>query len=106
MKWPPSRPSSAKPSTASKTKRTRRLRGASGTLDGHRRTLREGARQMPNMKGERLGHLIRFYSIIEMLESNIGGAKKLTDCSGRMSWPKRGVYFFREPGENRTDTGE
>ena len=51
------------------------------------------------MKGERLGHLIRFYSIIEMLESNIGGAKKLTDCSGRMSWPKRGVYFFREPGK-------
>jgi hypothetical protein len=46
------------------------------------------------------GILIRFYSIIEMLESNIGGAKKLTDCSGRMSWPKRGVYFFREP--NRT----
>lgn len=30
----------------------------------------------------------------------------MTDCSGRMSWPKRGVYFFREPGENRTDTGE
>jgi hypothetical protein len=23
-----------------------------------------------------------------------------------MSWPKRGVYFFREPGENRTDTGK
>ena len=41
-----------------------------------------------------------------MLESNIGGAKKLTDCYGRMSWPKRGVYFFRELGENRTDTGE
>ena len=61
---------------------------------------------MPNHNSERLGHLIRFYSIIEMLESNIGGAKKLTDCSGRMSWPKRGVYFFREPGENRTDTGE
>jgi hypothetical protein len=61
---------------------------------------------MSNMNSERLGHLMRFYSIIEMLESNIGGAKKLTDCSGRMSWPKRGVYFFREPGENRTDTGK
>ena len=66
---------------------------------------REG-RQMPNMNSERLGHLIRFYSIIEVLESNIGGAKRLTDCSGLMSWPKRGVYFFREPGENRTNTGE
>jgi hypothetical protein len=60
---------------------------------------------MSNMNSERLGHLMRFYSIIEMLESNIGGAKKLTDCSGRMSGPKRGVYFFREPGENRADTG-
>ena len=30
----------------------------------------------------------------------------MTECSGRMSWPKRGVYFFREPEENRTDTGE
>jgi hypothetical protein len=56
---------------------------------------------MPNMNSERLGHLIRFYSIIEKLESNIGGAKKLTDCSGRMSWPKRGVYFFREPWNAR-----
>jgi len=39
---------------------------------------------MSNTNSERLGHLMRFYSIIEMLESNIGGAKKLTDCSGRM----------------------
>jgi hypothetical protein len=23
-----------------------------------------------------------------------------------MDWPKRGVYFFRELGENRSDTGE
>jgi hypothetical protein len=61
---------------------------------------------MSNMNDERLAHLVRFYSIIETLESNIGGAKKLTECSGRVSWPERGVYFFREPGENRTDTGD
>ncbi len=58
------------------------------------------------MNDGRLAHLIRFYSILRRLEANVGGAKRLTDCSGRMSWPKRGVYFFREDGENRTDSGD
>ena len=61
---------------------------------------------MSNTDGKRLSDLVRFYSIVDRLEVKIGGARKLTDCSGRMSWPKRGVYFFRETGENRTDTGE
>lgn len=50
-------------------------------------------------------HLIRFYSILADLERNIGGERKLADCHGRMVWPDRGVYFFRESGEDRTDTG-
>lgn len=58
------------------------------------------------MEPERREDLITFYSILDSLEKNIGGARKLADCSGRMAWPKRGVYFFREAGENRTDTGE
>lgn len=58
------------------------------------------------MNDGRLAHLIRFYSILRRLEANIGGAKRLTDCSARMSWPKRGVYFFHEDGENRTDSGD
>lgn len=61
---------------------------------------------MSNTDGKRLSDLVRFYSIVDRLEVKIGGARKLTDCSGRMAWPKRGVYFFRETGENRTDTGE
>jgi hypothetical protein len=28
----------------------------------------------------------------------------VADCSGRIDWPKRGVYF-REAGEKRSDTG-
>jgi len=58
------------------------------------------------MGSERLEHLLRFYSMLDRLEKNIGGARTLADCTGRGSWPKRGVYFFREPGESRTDTGE
>lgn len=58
------------------------------------------------MTGEnRREHLIRFYSILGGLEQNIGGQRSLADCSGRMRWPGRGVYFFRESGEKRTDTG-
>ena len=54
----------------------------------------------------RLAHLIRFYEIVAALENKIGSARKLTECSGRMVWPKRGVYFFFEDGESRSDTGK
>jgi len=54
----------------------------------------------------RLDHLIRFYSILHDLEDAIGGARTLAGCSGRMQWPGRGVYFFREPGEHRSNMGE
>jgi hypothetical protein len=58
------------------------------------------------MSDRRLQDLIRFYSILNRLENTIGGARALADCRGRMKWPARGVYFFREAGENRSDTGE
>jgi hypothetical protein len=54
---------------------------------------------------DRIQHLVRFYSILDVLEKNVGGARKLAECSGRMNWPRKGVYFFRESGENRSDTG-
>jgi hypothetical protein len=57
------------------------------------------------MNSERREHLLQFYSILDHLEQEIGGERKLTDCSGRMEWPMRGVHFFREQGEVRSDTG-
>ena len=54
----------------------------------------------------RTDDLVRFYALLDRLERNIGGARKLDDCSGRMDWPRRGVYFFRESGENRSDSGD
>jgi hypothetical protein len=50
-------------------------------------------------------HLVRFYSLLDELEKRVGGARTLGDCRGRMSWPARGVYFFREAGETRSETG-
>ena len=49
--------------------------------------------------------LVTFYEILDKLEKNIGGTRKLADSSGRLIWPKRGVYFFREPAEDRADSG-
>ncbi len=43
--------------------------------------------------------LERFYSLIDRIS---GRARRLTECSARSGWPRRGVYFFREPGEYRT----
>jgi hypothetical protein len=58
------------------------------------------------MDSERRAHLVQFYSILNRLEYKLGGARRLADCTRHMRWPQRGVYFFREPGEQRSDTGE
>lgn len=57
------------------------------------------------MSDPRRDYLAKFYSVIDRLELAIGGERRLADCSGRMDWPRRGVYFFREEGESRSDTG-
>jgi hypothetical protein len=54
---------------------------------------------------QRRDELIRFYSILDLLSEKIGGARRLAGCSSHMLWPKRGVYFFQEEGENRSDSG-
>ncbi len=54
---------------------------------------------------QRREDLVSFYAILDNLEKNIGGARKLADCAGRLAWPKRGVYFFRESDQHRTETG-
>src|SRR6266566_1615272 len=54
----------------------------------------------------RLADLIRFYEILSSLAVKTGGPRCLVNCDGRMGWPQRGVYFFFEPGEVRSDTGQ
>jgi hypothetical protein len=55
---------------------------------------------------ERLEDIKRFYAILESIEKRVGGKRTLANCDGRMPWPKRGVYFFFEPGETRTTSGD
>ncbi|HKJ76462.1 MAG TPA: hypothetical protein VKA64_04585 [Gammaproteobacteria bacterium] len=53
----------------------------------------------------RLRDLERFYGLLDELSRIFGGPRLLGACHGRMDFPERGIYFFFEPGENRTDSG-
>jgi len=55
---------------------------------------------------DRLNDLRRFYSLLSVQEVKLGGKRTLSACDGRMGWPQRGVYFFFEPGEFRSQSGE
>jgi len=55
---------------------------------------------------KRLQHIIRFYTIMDTLKDKLGGYKRLETFTNGSSWVKRGVYFFFEDGELRSDSGE
>ena len=52
---------------------------------------------------ERRLALDEFYGQLQLLERAVGGKRILSECDGRMNWPRRGVYFFFEDGEFRED---
>ena len=54
---------------------------------------------------KRLTRLRRFYRLLAKLEKQLGGARLLAECDGRMNWPERGIYFFFEPGQQRHASG-
>lgn len=53
----------------------------------------------------RTDHLRYFYELLDNLSEWSGGTRRLSDCHGRLGWPERGVYFFVEEGEHRSDSG-
>jgi hypothetical protein len=57
------------------------------------------------MGDQRNDDLRRFYAALELLAEKVGGRKTLAECSGRLCWPQRGVYFFMEDGETRRESG-
>lgn len=50
--------------------------------------------------------LIRFYGLMANVEARLGARATLAECDSRTKFPERGVYFFMEPGEERSDTGQ
>lgn len=57
------------------------------------------------MAADRISDLKDFYGLLAALAENVGGPRHLVGCSGRLAWPRRGVYFFMEPGESRSHSG-
>ena len=57
---------------------------------------------VPRAPEERIADTGRFYELLTRLERRVGGARTLATCDGRMDWPRRGVYFFFEEGEERS----
>lgn len=55
----------------------------------------------PNGSTGVLRDLGRFYFALNTIKGRVGGERLLSACTGRMEWPRRGVYFFFEPGEIR-----
>lgn len=48
--------------------------------------------------------LEEFYLLIESLKTQHGGYRYLSNCSGGMNWPEKGVYFFFEPDGMRNES--
>ena len=40
-----------------------------------------------------------FYSVLRKLYVGQNGGRLLKECTGKLEWPKRGIYFFLEPTE-------
>ena len=53
----------------------------------------------------RLDDLKQFYDLLEELERRLGGKRTLASFSEFRDWPRRGVYFFFEPGAVRREAG-
>lgn len=60
---------------------------------------------MASRTSERLGHLKCLYGLMDELVEHSGGTHAISECSGRMDWHRRGVYFFYQAGEVRHDSG-
>lgn len=58
-----------------------------------------------DMLAQKLSDLRHFYLFLDRLSARMGGPRTLASCSGSLPWPRRGVYFFMEQGEVRSNSG-
>jgi hypothetical protein len=54
---------------------------------------------------KRYSDLLRFYRVLGELEVLTGGLHRMASADPAYPWPARGVIWFYERGEERTDTG-
>jgi len=48
-------------------------------------------------------NLNNLYEILGDLRERVGGCRRLGECTVKIGWPERGMYFFFEDGEFRED---
>src|SRR5262249_16310786 len=53
--------------------------------------------------GDRETETEAFYRLLDDLGRRVGGKGYLRDCTGHSDWPRKGVYFFYEDGEDRAN---
>jgi len=70
------------------------------------RTGRAAAPARMSRPSGRLADLRRLYELVDGLHRRCRGFRRLADCRGSLGWPMRGVYFFFETGELRSDSGD
>ena len=84
--------------------------GGLAVLDGH------GPARAPAAPGSYRAGMVRrdspaqrqadvdeFYLAMSRLADRLGGPRRLAECTGKDIWPRRGVYFFYEDGQVRSD---
>jgi hypothetical protein len=54
----------------------------------------------------RSADLLRFYRLLQDLEQLNGGMRRMSQASHEAGWPQRGVVWFFEATEHRSDTGK
>ena len=59
----------------------------------------------PDSSSDRIADTVRFYDLLARIREHARGYRTLATCDGRMGWPRRGVYFFFEDGEERSESG-
>lgn len=52
-----------------------------------------------------LSEIVRFHEVLDLAKGWNRWKRTLSGCHARMPRPKRGVYFFFDPGEFQTEPG-
>ena len=53
----------------------------------------------------RIDDIAQFYELLDLLEERVGGKRTFADLTAFRELSRRGVYFFFEPGESRSESG-
>lgn len=83
-----------------------RPRRKKGERVSSQRAKREKPKDRTVSQELRVSHLERFYAALDRLRQGLAGGALLGELQQQRQLPERGVYFFFEEGERRTESGD